>query len=430
LVYESPNFLSAADLKQEAKSIASFVESWRLAWSSKNHTEYAGKYSQDFFNSEGRSYQGWMEHKRRVAQGYKQIEITLTDLKIFRHREMITVSFNQNYNGDNRFKSVGFKRLYLKKTDSGFSIAGEEYSPLPGPQPEKWLTAQERNIALTTPPLAVAQLSEPLASAAAGSLLPSEPIEVASAQLPSNRDFDDAQAAADETARAALESLSAGQEPKAQTTDVASNQSVSEDQENQDQENQDQENQDRQEVNREPEAAPVSQSEPTQSPSAQTEPKEPGQGEPNQADAGRAEPDSDSRAAAETAPASQPESQEAQIIPTAQQAQQLVEDWLSAWSAKDQERYFSFYAPSFHFPDLNLRLASFKRYRGQLISRASSIKVEADDLKVTVSGAKATVTFEQRYQSDLTKDRGLKTLELVAVNGLWKINSETFKALP
>jgi murein L,D-transpeptidase YafK len=436
LVYETPNFLAVDELKKQAEEISAFVESWRAAWVSKNHNEYANKYDKEFFNSEGLSYQGWMDRKRRIAQGYKNIEITLTDIRIFRHRNVIMVGFTQNYNGDNRFKSVGTKRLYLNETDSGYLIAGEEYGSLPGPQPEKWLTAEERNVALTTPPLAVAQLSEPLASAAAGALLPSEPIEVASAQTIPPQNIDEDQAAADETARAALEVRSLGLRPSANAPQFDDQNQSQEQEVMQGQPNNPAEIIAPAEINEPNEPIMVADLEPQKS-SQQTDlvkdvqPVLEAQSSSESADGAVALLSAEEPQIALASFEDDPAPQEAQAsVPSAQQAQDLIAGWLAAWSNRDQEKYFAYYAPDFYFPDLNLHLQSFKRYRGKFMSQAASIKVEAHDLKITVSGSKAKVTFEQSYKSDRTSDMGLKTLELVAVNGQWKISSETFKALP
>jgi ketosteroid isomerase-like protein len=115
---------------------------------------------------------------------------------------------------------------------------------------------------------------------------------------------------------------------------------------------------------------------------------------------------------------------------TDEAATSLLEGWLLAWSAKDEEAYFSYYAPDFIFKDLNLRLSSFKRYRRQRFMEAGNISVEASDTKVAVSGDKATITFTQSYQSDRHSDRGLKTLELRASDGHWLISSESFQDRP
>jgi murein L,D-transpeptidase YafK len=462
LVYDSPNFLSVDELKQQAEQITDFVQSWLTAWANKDLEQYAKKYDKNFYNSENRSYQGWMDHKRRLAQSYKQIKVTLTDLKIFRHRDVIVVSFTQNYNGDNRFKSIGSKRLYLSKTDSGYLISGEEYNNLPGLQPEKWLTAEQREQAFTTPPLAVAQISEPLASASAGALLPSKPAELAQNQVsPTSGVDEDAQAAADETARASLESLSigrnqqnppqpeqnlAGQDsalarPSSDDSSASSDDSL---EANVASLNSSDASLEAADPSLETSDVSLNTSDPSLNSGDAASPADSGQ-EKNQPQSSQptqtTEPDQGTEATMlenpvalasfdDPLPSVDSDSNSNSNAPTEKDALDLLSGWISAWSQKDQEKYFSYYSPNFYFAGLKLHLNSFKRYRGNLMSKTSSIKVEALSPQVAITGSKAKVTFEQIYQSDQTSDRGIKTLELTAVDGLWKIDSETFKALP
>ncbi|MDR3134474.1 MAG: L,D-transpeptidase family protein, partial [Deltaproteobacteria bacterium] len=213
VVYEEIVYASREDLNNEAKDIAAFLENWRLAWSSKNIPAYANFYDESlFYNTDELSYKGWIERKARVAQGYKTIQIDISNLRIFRHRDTVIATFTQDYRGDSRFRSLGHKRLYLKGQLGDWRIVAEEYGPLPGRPPEKWLTAQQKNEALNTPPLAVAQLSEPIAVASAGVILPSGPILVADNKKANNQT--QAQAAADEAARAALEQRTSQNTPQ------------------------------------------------------------------------------------------------------------------------------------------------------------------------------------------------------------------------
>ena len=47
-------------------------------------------------------------------------------------------------------------------------------------------------------------------------------------------------------------------------------------------------------------------------------------------------------------------------------------------------------------------------------------------MKVVFEGVNAIVTYQQRYTSDLYKDRGMKTLSLKKENNVWKIVSDRF----
>jgi murein L,D-transpeptidase YafK len=488
LVYDQLSFASKDDLKKEAEDVADFVERWRLAWSEKNIQQYATYYDEDFHNTDELGYKAWMDRKVRVAAGYQKIEVAISDLRIFRHRDTVVASFTQDYKGDARFRSLGYKRLYLKGEVGAWRIVAEEYGPLPAASPEKWLTAQEKNLALTTPPLAVAQLSEPVAAASAGVILPSGSTLVAD-NTPA-RAQTEAQAAADEAARAALEERTSRHEVKAsEVTVLASlnpkdvNAGVARDTDG---------------VTASPAAAeagaPAAQAGPAATLSgaavaqagppagepaspeamvpdrsaplpeadeapaepvgtAPTEPAGPGDDEAVLADepAEPVEPaetaqGTDRDQAYQAVQGEGPGSDEGEgdgdgrpapdaVVPaggglTAEAATSLLNAWLAAWSSKDEGAYFACYAPDFYFKDLSLHLNSFKRYRSRRFQEAGGIKVEAEDVKVTISGDQAVITFIQSYTSDRHGDRGLKTLELGARDGQWLITSEAFTAIP
>ncbi|MDR0549203.1 MAG: DUF4440 domain-containing protein, partial [Deltaproteobacteria bacterium] len=204
LVVESLSLAPAAAQKREATAVRDFLESWRRAWVEENHVQYSRHYAPDFVNSENASYAAWMEKKKRLATHYQKITVELEDIRIFWHRDVILASFVQRYSGDNRFTSVGQKRLYIGKTPKGYRILAEEFDNLPGKGPDKRLTAAQKEAALTTPPLAVASLTPPVVVAAAGSWV--EPPFLA--ERPS-RTVSTKEAINDESARAALEAEAA-----------------------------------------------------------------------------------------------------------------------------------------------------------------------------------------------------------------------------
>lgn len=103
---------------------------------------------------------------------------------------------------------------------------------------------------------------------------------------------------------------------------------------------------------------------------------------------------------------------------------QLVKDWAAAWSAKDVDRYLSFYAPSFA-PEGGASRQAWEAQRRSRITRPKEISVAVSDLKVEPAGEDSVqVTFQQEYASDLLTNRSTKVLELTQVNGQWRIRRE------
>ena len=131
VTYETLTLAPAEDIRREGLAVKEFIEEWRTAWSAKDHAAYRRKYAPGFVNSDGRSLEGWMVHKENVARNYREIRIELKDLRIYRHRDVIVALFEQNYRGDQRFTSVGLKRLYLRPEGGTYVILAEEFRSRP-----------------------------------------------------------------------------------------------------------------------------------------------------------------------------------------------------------------------------------------------------------------------------------------------------------
>jgi murein L,D-transpeptidase YafK len=464
LVADELTMAPAAEQKILAAEVRDFIESWRKAWSEKNLPAYRLHYDPLFVNTENRTFNGWMEQKRHISSIYNKIDVQLEDIRIFWHRDVIMVSFIQNYKGDNRFNSKGLKRLYLKKANPGLLIVGEEFTNLPGPAPSKKLTDSQKTAALTTPPLAVASVSDPVAVASAGTLTPNIPVRPAQGPISS------AEAANEESSRTALERgaeartrQDTGQAAAGGAAAPPSSPQVP-----------------AQPVPSQPAAAPgpettlVAQNIPTPVSTAPAAPAVPADnyvpvveshlppppilsdlnpvlaGPPSVPDAApspaaadltppapgsqsapevqpgsSAGPQAGSQAGSQAGPTSPINSE-----PSEEQLKIVVAGWLAAWNARDEEGYFNFYGADFYFPEKKIHLASFKKYRGRMISSAKHLKVDAENLKINVQGQSAKAVFIQNYESDRTKDRGEKTLSFSLQNGQWQIVGEDWQARP
>lgn len=102
----------------------------------------------------------------------------------------------------------------------------------------------------------------------------------------------------------------------------------------------------------------------------------------------------------------------------------VVQDWAAAWSAKDADKYLSFYAPEFA-PEGGTSRAAWEAQRRSRITKPKDIRVAVSDLKVEPVGEnRVQVTFQQDYVSDLLTNRSTKVLELTQVDGQWRIRRE------
>lgn len=103
---------------------------------------------------------------------------------------------------------------------------------------------------------------------------------------------------------------------------------------------------------------------------------------------------------------------------------QLVQNWAAAWSAKDAEKYLSFYAPEFA-PEGGTSRQAWEAQRRSRIGKPKRISVAVSELKIEPVGEnRVQVQFQQDYESDLLTNRSTKVLELTAVDGQWRIRRE------
>ncbi len=99
-------------------------------------------------------------------------------------------------------------------------------------------------------------------------------------------------------------------------------------------------------------------------------------------------------------------------------------EWAAAWSAKDSERYLSFYSREFKVPGGESRSA-WEAQRKKRIAKPKSIRIEVRDAKVTLADdSHASVSFKQTYRDNGLSSTSGKTLEWVKTDGQWLIAEE------
>lgn len=104
---------------------------------------------------------------------------------------------------------------------------------------------------------------------------------------------------------------------------------------------------------------------------------------------------------------------------------QAVTAWARAWSRKDMPAYFSAYAGNFT-PNDKMSRARWEEERKLRILSKRKISVEIKSPKVTLTDAsRATVQFQQIYESDNFKGNSRKHLEMIKLQGQWLIWRET-----
>ena len=115
----------------------------------------------------------------------------------------------------------------------------------------------------------------------------------------------------------------------------------------------------------------------------------------------------------------------------ANSAEAFIVGWADLWAGKKADAYFGLYASDFWptYGDAK-SMSAFEQQRLSVMVRPGDIKVGVELVKVEDKGDKATVRFWQNYESKSFKSRVLKSMELVKVDGDWKIRRERLIPVP
>lgn len=122
----------ASDAKQvnvakDMDEVRKYTIDWMTAWQNRNVEAYVANYATDF-RFEKHDYKSYIEYKKRVFASYKTMTVKFDNLRVISHPKYAVSFFNQDFQGDNRFASVGRKILYWERqADGGWKIKREVF---------------------------------------------------------------------------------------------------------------------------------------------------------------------------------------------------------------------------------------------------------------------------------------------------------------
>ena len=106
-------------------------QDWIKAWSTRDMASYISFYAQDFTNG-GKDLAAYERYKKSVFGSYKSMTVKTSNLRVITHPKYALVMMNQEFNGDERFKSQGRKMVYLRKNpDGAWKIVRELFDDFP-----------------------------------------------------------------------------------------------------------------------------------------------------------------------------------------------------------------------------------------------------------------------------------------------------------
>jgi len=103
-----------------------------------------------------------------------------------------------------------------------------------------------------------------------------------------------------------------------------------------------------------------------------------------------------------------------------------IDTWALGWKEKDIKKYISAYHPNFKSKGKNLKW--FKNYKKNVFGNTKDIILKLSNFSALQFEDYAVVTIDQYYESNLVKDKGLKTIYLKRDSfNEWKIISEKWE---
>ncbi len=114
-------------------------------------------------------------------------------------------------------------------------------------------------------------------------------------------------------------------------------------------------------------------------------------------------------------------------IESSREALKTVMAWAAAWSARNTDKYLSFYADDFKTPGGETR-AAWEAARREHISKPKHIHIGIRNMTIQFTDSDhATVKFRQSYRASHLKTSGNKALLMVKSGDKWLIQEERSK---
>ncbi len=130
VIAEKIRYQTRASADLQRREVQLLMDNWKNAWQEKDFDNYCRCYSEKKFKSSKMQWNRWKKHKQSLNEQYKFIDVSLNDINILKHDRTYVVSFFQDYESD-RFRSRGFKKVFLEKNRDSLQIIAEDWIKTP-----------------------------------------------------------------------------------------------------------------------------------------------------------------------------------------------------------------------------------------------------------------------------------------------------------
>jgi murein L,D-transpeptidase YafK len=109
---------SEVNKANDVEDVLKASRAWLDAWASRDVGRYIDFYADDF-NNNGKGKSAYEAYKKAVFASYRQMSVKMTNIRVVTHSKYALALMNQEFNGDNRFRSDGRKMIYLRRGANG-----------------------------------------------------------------------------------------------------------------------------------------------------------------------------------------------------------------------------------------------------------------------------------------------------------------------
>ncbi len=122
---------SQVNRPENVAKVRQLTQEWIDSWAKRDIDHYISLYH-DSFKADGKDKQAYYDYKKRVFNKYKNMDLAMNNIRVFTHERYAVAVMNQDFNGDNQYRSYGRKILYWQMTgDDQWKLFHEEFNDKP-----------------------------------------------------------------------------------------------------------------------------------------------------------------------------------------------------------------------------------------------------------------------------------------------------------
>ncbi|MCX6128651.1 MAG: L,D-transpeptidase family protein [Proteobacteria bacterium] len=128
---------------EDVEKVRTLTKQWIDDWANRDIEHYIKLYHPDF-KALGKNRQQYYSYKKKIFASYEKMSLSMSNIRVFTHDRYAVAVMNQDFNGDDRYRSYGRKLLYWHHTDAGeWKLFHEDFDK----QPMLFLSVSREKIA-------------------------------------------------------------------------------------------------------------------------------------------------------------------------------------------------------------------------------------------------------------------------------------------